>query len=91
VYLSVQEAGPKRASTGNYRRNISTTITGLNAVITDGGVIYGPWLEGVSSRNTTTRFKGYASFRRVGQWVEKQQMRVLRAHIGRFVRRASGK
>jgi hypothetical protein len=91
VYLSVQEARPGSASTGNYRRNISTTITGLNAVITDGGVVYGSWLEGVSSRNTTTRFKGYASFRRVGQWVEKQQMRVLRAHIGRFVRRASGK
>lgn len=30
----------------------------------DQGVIYGPWLEGVSSRNFSTRFKGYHSFRR---------------------------
>lgn len=30
-------------------------------------VVYGPWLEGVSERNRTTRFKGYASFRRATQ------------------------
>lgn len=33
----------------------------------DGGVIYGPWLEGVGSRNGTTRFKGYFHWRRVRQ------------------------
>jgi hypothetical protein len=26
------------------------------------GVVWGPWLEGVSSRNETTRFKGYRPF-----------------------------
>lgn len=31
----------------------------------DDMVIYGPWLEGVGSRNRTTRFKGYATFRTV--------------------------
>jgi hypothetical protein len=34
------------------------------SVVQDGGVIYGPWLEGVGSRNRTTRFKGYFTFRR---------------------------
>lgn len=29
----------------------------------DGRVAYGPWLEGVGSRNNTTRFKGYHAFR----------------------------
>lgn len=33
-------------------------------VVHDRGIVYGPWLEGTSSRNRTTRFKGYASFRR---------------------------
>lgn len=33
--------------------------------ISDGGVIYGPWLEGEGSRNfPVTRFKGYATYRR---------------------------
>lgn len=36
-------------------------------VVNDRGVIYGPWLEGTGSRNATTRFKGYASFRKAHQ------------------------
>lgn len=32
-------------------------------VVTDGGIVYGPWLEGTGSRNETTRFKGYRHFR----------------------------
>jgi hypothetical protein len=39
--------------------------------VNDRGVIYGPWLEGVSSRNQTTRFKGYAAFRRATQEAER--------------------
>lgn len=31
--------------------------------ITDDEVVYGPWLEGVSNRNETSRFKGYSAFR----------------------------
>jgi hypothetical protein len=34
--------------------------------VTDGGVIYGPWLEGTGSRNSPkTRFPGYFTFRQV--------------------------
>src|SRR3990172_8731549 len=29
-----------------------------------GGPVYGPWLEGVGSRNNTTRFRGYHAFRK---------------------------
>jgi len=32
-------------------------------VVTDGGIVYGPWLDGSGSRNRTTRFKGYRHFR----------------------------
>ena len=86
VYLSRAEAAPGKSSTGHYRRSISTKRTGLSGVINDGGVVYGAWLEGQGSRNLTTRFKGYASFRRVKQWLEsiadnildKQKIRLLR-------------
>jgi hypothetical protein len=37
------------------------------ARVTDRGVVYGPWLEGTSSRNRTTRFRGYSSLRRARQ------------------------
>ena len=90
VYLSVAQAGKGKASTGHYRRNLNTMVSGLRGTITDGGVIYGPWLEGVGSRNATTRFKGYASFRRVGQWMESQRRRVTEFHVNKLVRELNG-
>lgn len=87
VYLSVTEAQKGKASTGNYRRHLHQRVKGPYAIITDGGVIYGPWLEGEGTRNLTTRFKGYASFRRVGQWMREITPQVLRRQVERFARR----
>jgi len=84
VYLA--KAPSEGGSTGNYRRNISTRVTNLNGLVTDGGVIYGPWLEGTSSRNQTTRFKGYSSFRIVAQNVEKRSASVLKKYASHFAR-----
>lgn len=61
--------------TGHYNRSIigvppsssffGTAVTGsLHGIIFDSNVAYGPWLEGVSSRNDSTRFKGYGIFRK---------------------------
>lgn len=36
-----------------------------------GGPVYGPWLEGVGSRNNTTRFKGYHAFRKASQALDQ--------------------
>jgi hypothetical protein len=51
--------------TGNYERHIQTERQSDDMAVTDSGVVYGPWLEGVSSRNQSSRFKGYATFRQV--------------------------
>ncbi len=40
-------------------------------------VIYGPWLEGTGSRNKTTRFKGYATFRKVRGRIEQKSRYVV--------------
>ncbi len=53
--------------TGNYSRHIQVVRSGTGEEVNDSGIIYGPWLEGVGSRNRTTRFKGYFTFRQVGQ------------------------
>jgi hypothetical protein len=34
--------------------------------------VYGPWLEGVGSRNNTTRFKGYHAFRNAAQALQQR-------------------
>lgn len=54
-------------------------------VVHDRGVAYGPWLEGTSSRNRTTRFKGYASFRRAVQSAGQKAPPILAVIAQRFV------
>ena len=80
IYLSVSQARPGQASTGNYRRHLHQWQRELHAFIGDGGVVYGPWLEGTSSRNQVSRFKGYASFRRTAQWMQAQVPRLAKKH-----------
>jgi len=93
LFLSTGEARPKRASVGNYRRRVieGNVVQGLKGRIDDDGVIYGPWLEGTSSRNQTTRFPGYGAFRMTAQWLEKQSDDVLKKNISKAVRRMRGR
>jgi hypothetical protein len=53
-----------RRPTGYARSQVEVIPDPERARVGDGGIVYGPWLEGVSERNKTTRFKGYATFRR---------------------------
>lgn len=43
-----------------------------DTVVTSSIVTYGAWLEGVGSRNETTRFKGYHGFRQAAQELDAQ-------------------
>jgi hypothetical protein len=90
VYLSVEQAGRGKASTGHYRRNVVGKQRGLVGIITDSGVVYGPWLEGTGSRNKTTRFKGYKSFRRTKQYLLKNMQKLLKPVISAMYRDLGG-
>jgi hypothetical protein len=87
VYLSVEQAGPGKASTGNYRRNISTEFKNMSAIIYDGNVVYGPWLEGIGSRNATTRFKGYGVYRQTASYLGKISRGIYDAHVRHWAKR----
>jgi hypothetical protein len=71
-----------------YETQINVEKQGDAQVVNDRGVIYGPWLEGTSSRNSSTRFKGYSAFRRAAQSVEGKVTglveRALAHHLGRM-------
>jgi hypothetical protein len=56
-------------------------------VVHDRDIIYGPWLEGTSQRNLTTRFKGYHSFRRATQKVESLLDTFLKSVLARYIGR----
>lgn len=54
----------------------------------DSYIIYGPWLEGVGSRNfPKTRFKGYASFRRAATAVQRRAHTVANKTLRIVIRR----
>lgn len=61
--------------TGYYESNVEIHNTSDGHEVWDGGhagPVYGPWLEGVGSRNNTTRFKGYHAFRKAAQQLERR-------------------
>lgn len=68
-----------------YQSQINIASRNLDRVVNDHMVIYGAWLEGVGSRNKTTRFKGYASFRRAKQKVESEVPSLVQPALDRFV------
>lgn len=76
-------AHPERYKvTGHYRRSVNGRMLGsLHGEIHDSNVVYGPWLEGVSARNQSTRFKGYAAFRRSRQQVERLKDGIAAKHV----------
>lgn len=54
-------------------------------LVHDRGIIYGPWLEGTSRRNATTRFKGYHSFRRAAQSTQLLAPSIVAKAIARHI------
>jgi hypothetical protein len=67
---------------------IKESING-DQIVHDRGIVYGPWLEGTGSRNRTTRFKGYWSFRRAAAGLRGKIGRLTAPIVERYVRRMS--
>lgn len=63
--------GVLKHPTGYYESHIQAHPDGERWMVDDGGIVYGPWLEGTGSRNAPkTRFRGYATFRRTVQQLD---------------------
>lgn len=75
-----------RHPTGYYQSRISVDRTsGGRYRIHDGGVIYGPWLEGTGSRNSpVTRFPGYFTFRRTKGLLDRQARGIAQELLSRY-------
>lgn len=87
AYVQANLAGSLRNPTGAYQARIRTRRMSDRTVVTDDRSVKGPWLEGTSSRNQTTRFKGYASFRRARQSLDHVAAADLDAVVRRHVAR----
>lgn len=90
AYDKVQQnlAARLKHPTGRYQGSIRVRSLGSLHEVTDGGIIYGPWLEGVGSRNApVTRFPGYHSFRKAEQTAEQAAGRIADDVVDHYARR----
>jgi len=85
-FLNAQIVHP----TPYYETQIMRDHDGDKELVHDRGIIYGPWLEGVSTRNRATRFRGYASFRKATQKVEAKVPYLVDAALRRLIARLTG-
>jgi hypothetical protein len=76
--------------TGRWGKSVHVSRTFGSFVVRE-NVIYGPWLEGVGSRNATTRFKGYAMFRRAAQTLGIQAHAIAERILPLYLRRLGGR
>jgi len=81
-----------RHPTGYYRsRVVANRAGGSDAVlVTDQGVVYGPWLEGVGGRNKASRFKGYRTFRHVTEQISREAAKHAQPAVDDIVKKLQG-
>lgn len=73
--------------TGHLQSQVNVRREADYSLINDGGIIYGPWIEGVGSRNKSTRFKGYFTYRRMSQKLQEEAGAIAERVLQPFIRR----
>lgn len=81
-----------RHPTGHYKSRVVTDrASGSDAsLVTDQGVVYGPWLEGIGGRNKASRFKGYRTFRLAAEQVRREASKHARPAAAQLVKKLGG-
>lgn len=78
-----------RNPTGYYQSNIQVDRKEIYRGVSDGGVVYGGWLEGVARNNRGSRFKGYHTFREVRQEVNKNKDKITAPVVAQLAKELS--
>lgn len=87
VFLVLMRLGQVlREPTGYYESRIKKDRQSDNWFVTDSGVVYGPWLEGTSSRNQISRFKGYRTFQITKRELDQKKVSIAKPLVDRFIK-----
>ncbi|MFD9398340.1 hypothetical protein ACFWA4_05905 [Streptomyces sp. NPDC060011] len=74
--------------TGRYESHVRARARGSLYEVSDGGVVYGPWLAGTGSRNAPrTRFRGYRHWVLAFQELERSSGRIAERVFRPYLRR----
>jgi hypothetical protein len=76
--------------TGRFTGRISAIITGSLINVDSRNILYGRWLEGIGSRNATTRFKGYHGFRDTRIIIDRNTKDILQPLMDKMIRELGG-
>ena len=94
TWRAFMDASFRTQSPGGYQSHVNVARRDKDLVVNDGwpdsGLQYGPWLEGVGSRNSpVTRFPGYFALRRAAVKVEGEVPEVTRPIVDKYVAEAN--
>jgi hypothetical protein len=90
--LDAVEMDKSGRGTGHYQSMITTRLITDNDLLITDPVVYGPWLEGTSKRNSSTRFKGYHLWRRTRLFLHREFRGIAQKKLDEtYLRRMGGK
>lgn len=83
-----------RHPTGAYQSHVNVARDDKDLVVNDGWpesrLEYGPWLEGIGSRNSpVTRFPGYFALRRASEHTERDVPQIVAPAVDKYVAEAN--
>lgn len=95
TWQSYMDASFRTQSPNGYQSHVNIARRDKDLVVNDGwpasGLPYGPWLEGIGSRNSpVTKFPGYFSLRRAAAKVNSEINEVTQPIVEKYVREANG-
>lgn len=73
------------SSPGRRSYTMTVDVPAKTSVVTTSNATYGPWLEGVGSRNSSTRFKGYWGFRQAASELDGQAQQLAEDALAPYV------
>lgn len=79
-----------RHATPYYETQLMVRAEPGGHIVTDRGIVYGPWLEGTSRRNSTTRFRGYGQLRAARQSINGKLNGLIAYSMSRVIARLGG-
>lgn len=95
TWQSYMDASFRTQSPNGYQSHVNIAKRDKDLVVNDGwpesGLKYGPWLEGVGSRNSpVTRFPGYFALRRAFVQVSGEVGEITKPIVDKYVAEANG-
>jgi hypothetical protein len=87
---TTDESRTYTSDTGRKAYSMDVDVPDDTTVVTTSNATYGPWLEGVGSRNPVTRFKGYRGFEDAATELDGQAEEIATEALAPYIEKLNG-